>query len=117
MSEMTDQYESFIRERITKLRMEKNLSEFRLSLDLGHSKNYIQNISSGKSLPSVHELCVIFEHFKITPSEFFGQEQADSLDVIELHNLSRQLDEEGLRTMLFLARSLPKKTDNNHQNK
>ena len=47
--------EKFIRERITELRIQKNISEYKMSLDLGHSKSYIQSISSGKALPSMSE--------------------------------------------------------------
>ena len=34
----------FIRNRITELRVKKGVSEYQLSYDLGHSKNYIHNI-------------------------------------------------------------------------
>lgn len=44
--------ESFIRNRITQLRMQNGVSEYKMSLDMGHSKSYIQSISSGKALPS-----------------------------------------------------------------
>ena len=44
--------EDFIRKRITQLRIQKNVSEYKMSFDLGHSKSYIQSISSGKALPS-----------------------------------------------------------------
>ena len=30
--------ESFIRQRITQLRIQKNVSEYKMSMDLGHSK-------------------------------------------------------------------------------
>ena len=39
----------FIRNRITELRVKKGVSEYQLSYDLGHSKNYIHNIVTGKS--------------------------------------------------------------------
>ena len=44
--------EKFIRDRITYLRMQKNVSEYKMSLDLGHGKSYIQIIASGRALPS-----------------------------------------------------------------
>lgn len=47
---------SFVRERITQLRMAKGISEYQMSYDLGHSRGYINNITSGKSLPSLTEL-------------------------------------------------------------
>ena len=43
----------FISDRISVLRTKKNVSEYRMSTDLGHSKSYIQSISSGKSMPSI----------------------------------------------------------------
>ena len=43
--------EDFIRARITQLRMKKGVSEYQMSYDLGHSRGYVYNISSGKALP------------------------------------------------------------------
>lgn len=40
----------FIRNRITELRVKKGISEYQLSYDLGHSKNYIHNIVTGSFL-------------------------------------------------------------------
>lgn len=37
----------FIRRRITELRLKRGISEYQLSYDLGHSKNYIHNIVTG----------------------------------------------------------------------
>ena len=68
---MTDE---FVRERITQLRLQKGVSEYKMSYDLGHSRGYINNISSGKSLPSMTEFFAICEYFDITPIEFFNQE-------------------------------------------
>ena len=45
--------ENDIRSRLTQLRMKKGVSEYQMSLDLGHSKSYIQSISSGRALPSM----------------------------------------------------------------
>ncbi len=69
--------QAFVRERITSLRMKKGVSEYQMSYDLGHSRGYINNISSGKSLPSVAELFAICEYFGITPAEFFSENVED----------------------------------------
>ena len=61
----------FVRERITQLRLQKGVSEYKMSYDLGHSRGYINNISSGKSMPSMLEFFSICEYFSITPVEFF----------------------------------------------
>lgn len=69
--EVIKMYDKFVRERITQLRQKKGVSEYRMSYDLGHSRGYIYNISSGKSLPPLVELFAICEYFGITPAEFF----------------------------------------------
>lgn len=71
------QYERFVRDRITQLRLKKGISEYQLSYDLGHSRSYIYNITSGKSLPPLSELFSICEYFDITPSEFFDDKLAN----------------------------------------
>lgn len=64
-------YEDFIRNRITQLRINKNVSEYQVSLDLGHSKSYIQSITSGRAMPSMSEFLSICEYFEVTPKDFF----------------------------------------------
>lgn len=64
-------YSEFVRDRITKLRVQKGVSEYKMSYDLGHSRGYINNISSGKTLPSMAEFFAICEYFEITPTDFF----------------------------------------------
>lgn len=64
-------YEDFIRSRITQLRINKNVSEYQVSLDLGHSKSYIQSITSGRAMPSMSEFLSICEYFEVTPKDFF----------------------------------------------
>ena len=61
----------YIGERITELRLKMNVSEYQMSYDLGHNKNYIRAITSGRSLPSVTGLFDIIDYFGLTPSEFF----------------------------------------------
>ena len=63
--------EQFIRERITQLRIKKGISEYQMSYDLGHSRGYIYNISSGKALPPMKEFLAICDYFEITPQQFF----------------------------------------------
>jgi transcriptional regulator with XRE-family HTH domain len=64
-------YAEFMRERITQLRLRKGVSEYQMSYDLGHSRGYINNISSGKTLPSMTEFFAICDYFEITPADFF----------------------------------------------
>ena len=56
------QYDDFIRQRITELRIEKDVSEHRMSLDLDKSGSYIRGITSGAALPSLKELFNIISY-------------------------------------------------------
>lgn len=69
-------YDDFVREKITQLRLQKQVSEYKMSYDLGHSRGYIYNISSGKCLPPMREFFSICDYFHITPSDFFNEHRA-----------------------------------------
>ena len=80
----TKTYEDFIRARITELRLQKGVSEHRMSLDLDKSGSYIRGITNGISMPSVRELFKIMSYFNITPSDFFQplQPKGTKLDLV-----------------------------------
>ena len=61
----------FIRNRITELRLKKGVSEYQMGYDLGHSRSYMYNISSGKSLPPLPEFLEICDYLEVTPNQFF----------------------------------------------
>ena len=64
--------DKFIAERITELRMKREISEYKLSYELGQSKGYIGMITSGRAYPSVEMFLAICDYFEITPAEFFA---------------------------------------------
>lgn len=65
------EYEQFIRERICKLRLFKNVSARDMSLSIGQSANYINMIENGHSLPSMPVFIYICDYFEISPKDFF----------------------------------------------
>lgn len=85
-------YEDFVRNRITQLRLKKGISEYQMSYALGHSRGYIYNISSGKSLPPLTEFFAICEYFEITPSEFFDDSVSNPELVQKAVEGMKQLD-------------------------
>jgi len=99
----------FIKERISFLRTQKGISEYKMSLDLGHSKGYIQSISSGKSFPSVPELLYICEYLGVTPKDFFDEESNNPQLVQELYNLTKDMPEEDLKVLINTAERLNEK--------
>ena len=66
--------EEFIRNRITELRLKRNVSEYQMSLDLGQNRSYIQAISSGRALPSMGHFLKICDYFEISPMQCFDSE-------------------------------------------
>jgi len=100
---------SFIRERITQLRLQKGVSEYQMSYDLGHSRGYINNISSGKTLPSMSEFLAICEYFSITPSDFFNENISSPTLFHSIFTELDQLNEEDLLLVHSLVRRLSNK--------
>lgn len=100
--------ENFIRQRITELRIQKNISEYKLSLDLGHSKGYIQSISSGRALPSMSEFLSICDYFGITPVEFFNVKSSDGILIKSLQTEVSKLNNEDLNLLINIAKRLNK---------
>ncbi len=64
----------FIKERYAAIRLAHNISGRRLSLELGQSTEYINQIENGKSLPSLEGLFNFCEYFHISLAEFFEED-------------------------------------------
>ena len=99
----TKTYEVFIRTRITELRLQKGVSEHRMSLDLDKSGSYIRGITNGLSMPSVRELLNIMVYFDITPADFFQPLQPKDTKLDLLFDRLRILDDSNLdKVNIFL---------------
>ena len=96
----------YIAHRITQLRMARNISEYQMSLELGHSKSYIQSITSGKSLPSSQELFNIADYFDMSMSEFFDEGNVLSPTVQKAINAIRKLNEQDAALVLSMIQRL-----------
>lgn len=98
----------YVRERITQLRLKKGVSEYQMSYDLGHSRGYINNISSAKSLPSFNEFFSICDYFNITPCDFF-EDKREHPELIQkaLEGLN-ELNEDDLLLILSILNRLKK---------
>ena len=93
----------YIRERLTQLRIKKGVSEYQMSLELGHSRSYIQGIASGRSLPSIREFLQICDYLGVTPQEFFQEEYAtEPIPVQKVREGLRELNEKDLEAILIL---------------
>ncbi len=101
--------EKYIAERITELRLKKNVSEYRMSLDLGHSNSYIRSITSGKALPSMSEFLYICDYLGITPKEFFDEDLKNTEQVKHLYDLAKTISDDDLSALINMAERLANK--------
>lgn len=98
--------EDFIRNRITQLRINKNVSEYQMSLDLGHSKSYIQSISSGRAMPSMGEFLAICDYLEVTPQDFFDEQTANPVLKNNLVNEISSLSDHDMNLILELVKRM-----------
>ncbi len=80
-----------------------------MSTDLGHSKSYIQSITSGRALPSLSEFLVICRYFGISPRDFFDEEVREPLLVQQLCNLTHTMVAKDLIALINIADCLNEK--------
>lgn len=92
----------FIRQRITELRIKKGVSEYQMSLDLGHSRSYVQNIASGRSKPSIEEFLYICEYLDTTPQYFFDENEAQPALIQKALDGMRTLNDRDLLQLINL---------------
>ncbi|MEG2435506.1 MAG: helix-turn-helix transcriptional regulator [Ruthenibacterium sp.] len=87
---------AYVGKRITELRLQKNISEYRMSLELGQNKGYIQSITSGKVLPSMTMFFEICDYFGLSPAEFFSPSCGDARLVQDVVDKVRVLPPDSL---------------------
>ena len=103
--------EKFIQERIAQLRIKKGVSARDMSLSLGQSESYINSIENKKSLPSMTVFLYICEYLRVTPTEFFDEENTNPEKLNELIELLKRLDSKRLSLMIELAKELAVKSN------
>jgi len=91
------------RNRITDLRKKKGVSEYKMSLDMGKNKGYIQSIVSGRTLPSMSEFFAMCEYLGVKPNDFFDVDIENPAILDEAFEKIRNLNEDGLRAIMGLA--------------
>lgn len=99
-----------MRDRIIQLRLRKGVSEYKMSYDIGHSRGYVHNISSGKATPPMKEFFAICEYFELTPQQFFDEGTQNPELIQKAINGMKQLDEKDMLMLLgFINRMLERK--------
>lgn len=101
--------EDFIKNRIAELLVKNNVSEYKVSRDLGHSNGYLQKITAGKNLPSLAALDELCEYFHISLSDFFYDPDLDPLqtnrpEIHELAEIAQKLSDSDLELLIVFTR-------------
>lgn len=92
--------------RLAKLREQKGVSARDMSLSMGQNPGYINNIESGKAMPSLSGIFYICEYLKITPKELFDVENSNPTKAGELYSIAKGLSNEQLDNLIALAKGL-----------
>ncbi len=92
--------------RLAQLREKKGVSARDMSLSIGQNPGYINNIESGKSLPSLSGILYICEYLGMTPSEFFDLESRNPTKIDAIVKDLKRLDDKQLDTIASLVKDL-----------
>lgn len=96
----------YITKRITELRLKKGIAEHRMSLELGHSRSYMQSISSGRALPSLTEFLAICDYLNVSPKDFFDEENPNPVLIEEIMEKLKNLSDSDLTIILTMINRL-----------
>ncbi len=99
--------EKFI-ERLVQLRMNKNVSARDMSLSIGQSINYINQIENGKNLPSMMAFFYICKYLEVSPQEFFDIENTVPERMRELIKIAKGLDAETMGYVVEILKRIKK---------
>ena len=92
--------------RIATLRTKKGVSARDMSLSMGQNPGNINNIESGKSLPSLLGIFYICDYLKITPSELFDTDVENPEKLKGIVEDLRHLNDKQLDTIATLVKDL-----------
>lgn len=95
-------------QRLSQLRLRKGVSARDMSLSIGQSPSYINNVENGVNYPSMAVFFYICDYLGITPKEFFDTETVDPTKARELLEAARGLSSEQLDNLIAIAKGLRK---------
>lgn len=96
-------------ERLAQLRMAKGVSARDMSLSLGQSAGYINNIENKNNLPSLTLFFYICEYLNVTPMEFFDYDTFNPNKIKEIVEDLKKLNSEQLDDIAKIIKHLAKK--------
>lgn len=97
--------EAFIK-RLVDLRLSRGVSARDMSLSLGQSAGYINNIENGVNYPSMSVFFYICDYFGLTPKEFFDTDIVNPTKAQELLSAASRLNGEQLDHLIAIVKGL-----------
>ena len=85
------------------------MNEEDMSLSIGQNAGYINNIETGKALPSMSSFFFICEYLNISPKEFFDTDSEQPKELHILINNLKKLNERQLKNISEIVEDLIKK--------
>lgn len=101
-------YEDFLPTRLSALREQKGISARDMSLSIGQNPGYVNNIETGKALPSMTLFFYICEYLKITPAEFFDSDSKYPEELRTIIENLKKLNEEQLHCVDYIVKQFTK---------
>lgn len=101
-------WEEKFSERLAQLRSIKGVSARDMSLSIGQSAGYINNIENKNNLPSMSAFFYICEYLNISPKDFFDIETDDPVKFNQIISDLKKLTPERLENISTIIRDLKK---------
>ena len=92
--------------RLSQLRINKGVSARDMSLTLGRSAGYINNIENQINLPTLSMFLHICEYLEITPSEFFDYKSENPTKLNELRDEAKRLSGDQIVLLIKLLQQI-----------
>ena len=102
-------YENEFQTRLAQLREKKGVSARDMSLSIGQNPGYINNIETGKALPSMSGFLYICEYLQLSPKDFFDTDAKNPEKLNELIKDLKKLDDKQLDSIASIVQGLVKK--------
>lgn len=102
-------YENEFQTRLAQLREKKGVSARDMSLSIGQNPGYINNIETGKALPSMSGFFYICEYLQLSPRDFFDTDAKNPEKLNELIKDLKRLDDKQLDSIASIVQGLVKK--------
>ena len=102
-------YENEFQTRLAQLREKKGVSARDMSLSIGQNPGYINNIETGKVLPSISVFFYICEYLQLSPKDFFDIDAKNPETLNELIKDLKKLDDKQLDSIASIVQGLVKR--------